>query len=65
MTSEASSAILPDDLTTDQIRTIATGLGLPIPNETLPEVTHRFNALMHEMNKLREFDLRSVDPTPH
>ena len=64
MTLSAHATKFPYELTTDDARALAKGLGLTIPEENLPEVTHRFTALMHEFNKLRGTDLSSVNPAP-
>ena len=55
-------AKFPSNLTPDDIQAMAKGLGLNIPDENLSEVTYRYTALMHELNKLRDTDLASIDP---
>ena len=57
-------AELPSDLTEDDVRKLAHGLGLTIPEEDLSEVTFRITALMEELNKVRETSLAGVDPLP-
>lgn len=52
-------SIMPEDL-----RTLARGLGLEIPEENLAEVTYRFTALMDQLNRLHQVDLTVVDPRP-
>jgi hypothetical protein len=57
-------ARFPSNVSPDDIRAMAKGLGLNIPDENLSEVTYRYTALMHELNKLRDTDLAPFDPTP-
>ena len=64
MTSASMSSELPSDLSEDDVRRLAYGLGLTIPDEDLSEVTYRYTALLEELNKLRETDLTGVDPSP-
>ena len=54
----------PVDLTEEEVRALARGLGLDIPNDVLPEVTFRFTALMQELGKLDRDSLSSIDPRP-
>ena len=64
MSPEDVPAELPADLTEDEVRALAKGLGLDIPNDVLPEVTFRFTALMHELGKLDRDGLAEIDPRP-
>jgi len=64
LSQEAASTELPADLTEDEVRALAKGLGLDIPDENLSEVTFRFTALMQELDKLDRGGLSSVDPCP-
>lgn len=57
-------AELPINLTEDEVRALAKGLGLEIPDDVLPEVTFRFTALMHELGKLDRDGLTQIDPRP-
>jgi hypothetical protein len=57
-------AELPSDLSQEDVRRLARGLGLAIPEENLAEVTYRYTALLAELNKLKETDLAGVDPSP-
>lgn len=57
-------AELPADLSEEDVRTLAHGLGLNIPEENLSEVTYRFTALLEELNKVRHTPLAGVDPIP-
>ena len=57
-------AELPSDLSEDSVRRLAHGLGLEIPDEDLSEVTYRYTALLHELNRLRETDLTGHEPIP-
>ena len=64
MTEMASPAELPSDLTKEEVRGLARGLGLNIDDEDLLEVTYRFTALMMELNKLNQTGFGSGDPLP-
>jgi hypothetical protein len=57
-------AELPSDLSQEDVRRLAHGLGLTIPGDDLAEVTYRFTALMEELNKLAGTDLSGTDPLP-
>ena len=64
MSPESVPAELPADLTEHEVRALAKGLGLDIPDDVLPEVTFRFTALMHELGKLDRDGLSEIDPRP-
>lgn len=64
MSQEIVPSDLPVDLTEEEVRALARGLGLDIPNDVLPEVTFRFTALMQELGKLDRDSLSSIDPRP-
>lgn len=61
---DISPAELPSDLSEDGVRRLAHGLGLEIPDDDLAEVTYRYTALLHELNKLRGTDLTGQEPIP-
>ena len=64
MTELASPAELPSDLTKEDVKGLARGLGLNIEDADLSEVTYRFTALMMELNKLNQTGFGSGDPLP-
>ncbi len=64
MSQEIVPSDFPVDLTEEEVRALARGLGLDIPNDVLPEVTFRFTALMQELGKLDRDSLSSIDPRP-
>ena len=64
MTDMAEPLELPSELSTDDVRRLARGLGLTIFDEDLAEVTYRFTALMEELNRLAGVDLSGMDPLP-
>lgn len=64
MSQESVPSDLPVDLTEEEVRAVARGLGLDIPDDVLPEVTFRFTALMQELGKLDRDSLSSIDPRP-
>ena len=64
MTEVSVPAELPSDLSDEDVRKLAHGLGLTIPEENLSEVTYRITALMEELNKVRHTKLAGVDPRP-
>ena len=64
MSQDAVPSELPTDLTEDEVRALARGLGLDIPDDVLSEVTFRFTALMQELGKLDRESLGSIDPRP-
>lgn len=64
LSQEGVPAELPVDLTEGEVRALAKGLGLDIPDDVLPEVTFRFAALMHELGKLDRGGLAEIDPRP-
>ncbi len=64
LSQDAVPSQLPIDLTEDEVRALAKGLGLDIPDDVLPEVTFRFTALMQELGKLDRDSLSSIDPRP-
>lgn len=55
---------LPSDLSQDDVKRLARGLGLDLDEPDLSEVTYRFTALLHELNKLRDTDVSGIDPLP-
>ena len=57
-------ADFPSNLSKEEVRSLAHTLGLTINDEELDEVTHRFTALMSELNRLDQRDLESIDPLP-
>jgi Asp-tRNA(Asn)/Glu-tRNA(Gln) amidotransferase C subunit len=48
--------------TPDQIRALASLVGISITDQDLPEVTNRFLSLMAELNTLNELDLADIQP---
>ncbi len=64
MTGMSAFAELPSNLSKEDVKSLAQALGLTIEDEELEEVTHRFTALMLELNRLDQTDLGSVDPLP-
>ena len=64
MTEMASPAELPSDLTREDVKGLAHGLGLNLEDPDLSEVTYRFTALMMELNKLNQTGFGSGDPLP-
>ncbi|MBQ12052.1 MAG: hypothetical protein CMJ45_10950 [Planctomyces sp.] len=48
--------------TPDQIRALASLVGISISEQDLPEVTNRFQSLMAELNTLNELDLADIQP---
>ena len=64
MTEASIPAELPSDLSDEDVRKLAHGLGLTIPEGDLSEVTYRITALMEELNKVRHTRLAGVDPRP-
>ena len=64
MSQEIVPSDLPVHLTEEEVRALARGLGLDIPDDVLPEVTFRFTALMQELGKLDRDSLSSIDPRP-
>lgn len=52
-----------NDVTSDDVRQMATTLGLTISAADLPEVTHRFTALLDQLQKLDGLDLDAADPS--
>lgn len=64
MANGATPAELPSDLSQEEVKRLAHGLGLAIPESDLQDVTARFTALMHELNKLQGLDLSGVAPAP-
>ena len=64
MTDTPIPAELPSDLSPEDVRSLARGLGLAIPEGDLDEVTYRFTALMEELNKLRGTSLAGAEPLP-
>ena len=64
MSQDAVPPALQIDLTEGDVRALARGLGLDIPDDVLPEVTFRFTALMQELGKLDRDSLSSIDPRP-
>ncbi len=56
---------MPDqhDVTADDVRQMAQTLGLTITDADLPEVTHRFTALLDQLQQLNGLDLDSADPS--
>ena len=50
--------------TTDQVRALASLVGITITEQDLPEVTNRFQSLMAELNTLNDLDLADIQPVP-
>jgi hypothetical protein len=50
------------EYTPDQIRALASLVGISITDQDLPEVTNRFLSLMAELNTLNELDLADIQP---
>jgi Asp-tRNA(Asn)/Glu-tRNA(Gln) amidotransferase C subunit len=48
--------------TTDQVRALASLVGITITEQDLPEVTNRFQSLMAELNTLNDLDLADIQP---
>tara|TARA_B100000809_G_C14787462_1_gene405336 strand:- start:96 stop:290 length:195 start_codon:yes stop_codon:yes gene_type:complete len=48
--------------TPDQVRALASLVGISITEQDLPEVTNRFSSLMAELNTLNELDLADIQP---
>jgi Asp-tRNA(Asn)/Glu-tRNA(Gln) amidotransferase C subunit len=48
--------------TTDQVRALASLVGISITEQDLPEVTNRFQSLMAELNTLNDLDLADIQP---
>ena len=53
-----------NDLTADQVRALATSLGLAPTDDDLAEVTHRLNAMRDALAALASLPLDTVEPTP-
>ncbi|MBI4199389.1 MAG: hypothetical protein HY535_02810 [Chloroflexi bacterium] len=62
MPNRPQRAAYPSDLSPEDIRRLAHGLALQIPDDDLAVVTYRFNALMEEFNKLLSVELDEADP---
>jgi len=60
---EIPSLEYPSELSQADVASMARGIGLGIPGGDLAEVTYRFNALMAELNKLKNVELSGVDPS--
>ena len=52
------------DLTPDQVKTLASALGLDVTDDDLVEVTHRLNVLTSSVEGFSHPDLDTVDPVP-
>jgi len=48
--------------TTDQVRALASLVGISITEQDLPEVANRFSSLMAELNTLNELELADIQP---
>jgi len=51
------------DVTETEVLQMAETLGLSISAGDLPEVTHRFSALLEQLRKLDGLDLDAADPS--
>jgi hypothetical protein len=52
------------DLTTSEVRAMASSLGLPMDDDDVAEVTHRLNAFMEALAPLADLPLTAVEPVP-
>ena len=52
------------ELSPEQVRAMATALGLSLDGEDLTEVTHRLNGLLEALRPLDELPLADVEPLP-
>lgn len=50
------------DLTPEQVKTLASALGLDVTDDDLVEVTHRLNVLTSSVEGFSHPDLDTVDP---